>query len=181
MKVIKENINEKLKVRRLDDSIDPINEDNSMPKYHLVYTVDGNKSEQTISAVNIQKAMELIKSQFEGKNVNFISKQEVKESFNALDDFDAVHSIGKLNTGDTFKNRKGTIITIVEPTKDGRIQYKVGDEVRIGFENSIQNMLYQNNYMRTSEWKENLQEKFGKQEQYDLEQILDFTENNVKL
>lgn len=106
MKIIKENINEKLRVRRINDSIESINEDSNMPKYHLIYTVDGNKSEQTISAVNIQKAMELIKSQFEGKNVNFISKQEVKES---------------------------------------------------------------------------LEEKFGKQEQYDLEQILDFTENNIKI
>lgn len=61
-------------------------EDSSMPKYHLVYTVDGNKSEQTISAVNVQKALELVKDQYNGKNVNFISKQEVKDIDESLNE-----------------------------------------------------------------------------------------------
>jgi len=73
------------------------------------------------------------------------------EDYDPLADFDSVNSIGKLNTGDRFKNRNGVVITIVEPTKDGRIQYRIGDEVRIGSERSIQNMLYANNYLRINE------------------------------
>jgi uncharacterized phage infection (PIP) family protein YhgE len=52
----------------------------------MVYTVDGTKSEQTVSAVNIQKAEELIKKQYDGKNVTFTSKQQVKESYSVKED-----------------------------------------------------------------------------------------------
>lgn len=161
---IKDYTNEALKIKKRK----AIDEDaTGMLKFHMVYTVDGVRSEQDVSAVNVQKAEELIKKQYEGKSVVFTSKQQVKESYGALDNFDAVHTIGKLNPGDKFKNRKGTVITIVEPTKDGRVQYRVGDEIRIGSENSIQNMLYANNYMRISEWKENLQEAYGYRVSYD--------------
>ena len=56
-----------------------LDEDGNMPKYHMVYTVDGVKSEQDISAVNVQKAEELIRKQYSGQSVNFTSKQEVKD------------------------------------------------------------------------------------------------------
>lgn len=67
------------------------------------------------------------------------------------DQIDAPDTIGSLNPGDVFINRNGVKITIVEPTKDGRIQYNVGDECHIGSEKSIQQMLYRNNYIRNAE------------------------------
>ena len=54
-------------------------EDSSMPKFHMVFTVDGVKSEQDVSAVNVQKAEELIRKQYNGQSLNFMSKQEVKD------------------------------------------------------------------------------------------------------
>ena len=56
--------------------------DDGMLKFHIVYTVDGVKSEQTISAANVQKAQELIKKQYEGKSVVFLTKEEIKENLN---------------------------------------------------------------------------------------------------
>lgn len=70
------------------------------------------------------------------------------EDWNIEDQIDAPDTIGKLNPGDKFKNRNGVEITIIEPQKDGTIQYKIGDEVRAGSERSIQRMLYKNNYLR---------------------------------
>lgn len=55
-------------------------EDDGMNKFHMVYTVDGVKSEQDISAANIMKAEELIRKQYDGKNIIFTSKQPVKEN-----------------------------------------------------------------------------------------------------
>lgn len=72
----------------------------------------------------------------------------LKEDWNIEDQIDAPDTIGKLNPGDKFKNRNGVEITIVEPQKDGTIQYKIDDEVRAGSERSIQRMLYKNNYLR---------------------------------
>lgn len=54
-------------------------EDNSMPKFHMVFTVDGVKSEQDVSAVNVQKAEELIRKQYNGQTLSFMSKQEIKD------------------------------------------------------------------------------------------------------
>lgn len=54
-------------------------EDNNMPKFHMVFTVDGVKSEQDISAVNVQKAEELIRKQYNGQTLSFMSKQEIKD------------------------------------------------------------------------------------------------------
>lgn len=54
-------------------------EDSSMPKFHMVFTVDGVKSEQDVSAVNVQKAEELIRKQYNGQSLNFMSKQEIKD------------------------------------------------------------------------------------------------------
>lgn len=53
--------------------------EDSMPKFHMVFTVDGVKSEQDVSAVNVQKAEELIRKQYNGQSVNFMSKQEIKD------------------------------------------------------------------------------------------------------
>lgn len=78
-------------------------------------------------------------------------KDYVKSDWNIEDQIDAPEAIGKLNPGDKFVNRNGVEITIVEPAKDGRIQYNVGDECRIGSEKSIQQMLYRNNYIRMSQ------------------------------
>ena len=58
---------------------------------------------------------------------------------------------GKLNPGDKFKNKNDVIITIIEPAKDGTIQFKIGDEVRSGTEKGVQRMLYKNNYVRINE------------------------------
>lgn len=55
-------------------------EDAGMNKFHMVYTVDGVKSEQDISAANVMKAEELIRKQYDGKNIIFTSKQPVKEN-----------------------------------------------------------------------------------------------------
>ena len=80
MKVIKLDDNNSLKEalrikkRRLRE------EDAGMNKFHMVYTVDGVKSEQDISAANIMKAEELIRKQYDGKNIIFTSKQPVKEN-----------------------------------------------------------------------------------------------------
>ena len=188
MKVIKENINEKLKVRRLDDSIDPINEDSNMPKYHLVYTVDGNKSEQTISAVNIQKAMELVKSQFEGKNVNFISKQEVKENLKEAYNYkvsydDLIEIQGKIDR--LIRKMADNHQDEISPSSN---TYRIGlpfigtSEGYIDLQNMNQYIEgYEDEWDNDEDYDESLEEKFGKQEQYDLEQILDFTENNIKI
>lgn len=81
----------------------------------------------------------------------------LNEDWNIEDQIDAPETIGKLNPGDKFKNRNGVEITIVEPQKDGTIQYKIGDEIRAGSERSIQRMLYKNNYLRIYEsFKEDL-------------------------
>ena len=74
--------------------------------------------------------------------------EDVKSSFDPIEDMDASDVIGKLNTGDKFKNRNGVVVEIVEPTKNGLIQFKIGDQVKMGSEKSIQKMLYRNNYMR---------------------------------
>jgi hypothetical protein len=82
-KQVKDYKLEALRIKKRKD--EELEEDTSgMMKFHMVYTVDGVKSEQDISAVNIQKAEELIKKQYDGKNIVFTSKQQVKESFNNL-------------------------------------------------------------------------------------------------
>ena len=53
--------------------------EDSMPKFHMVFTVDGVKSEQDVSAVNVQKAEELIRKQYNGQTLSFMSKQEIKD------------------------------------------------------------------------------------------------------
>lgn len=162
-KQVKDYKLEALRIKKRKD--EELEEDTSgMLKFHMVYTVDGTKSEQDVSAVNVQKAEELIRKQYDGKNVTFTSKQEVKESYDALDDFDAVHTIGKLNPGDKFKNRNGVEIEIIEPDKLGRVQFKIGNDVRSGSERSIQNMLYKNNYLRLEE---NLKEAYSYKVSYD--------------
>lgn len=70
----------KLEALRIKKRKDLEEDTSGMPKFHMVFTVDGVKSEQDISAVNVQKAEELIKKQYDGKNVTFTSKQQVKEN-----------------------------------------------------------------------------------------------------
>lgn len=65
-------------------------EDNNMPKFHMVFTVDGVKSEQDISAVNVQKAEELIRKQYNGQTLSFMSKQEIKDINEDFEDLSAV-------------------------------------------------------------------------------------------
>ena len=76
-KQLKDYTNEALKIKKRKT----MDEDaTGMLKFHMVYTVDGVRSEQDVSAVNVQKAEELIKKQYEGKSVVFTSKQQVKEN-----------------------------------------------------------------------------------------------------
>lgn len=70
----------KLEALRIKKRKDLEEDTSDMLKFHMVFTVDGTRSEQTVSAVNAQKAEELIKKQYDGKNVTFISKQQVKEN-----------------------------------------------------------------------------------------------------
>lgn len=72
--------NYKLEALRIKKRKDLEEDTSDMLKFHMVFTVDGTKSEQTVSAVNAQKAEELIKKQYDGKNVVFTSKQQVKEN-----------------------------------------------------------------------------------------------------
>ncbi len=78
-KQVKDYKLEALRIKKRTE--EELEEDTSgMMKFHMVYTVDGTKSEQDVSAVNVQKAEELIKKQYDGKNIVFTSKQEVKEN-----------------------------------------------------------------------------------------------------
>ena len=76
----------KLEALRIKKRKDLEEDTSGMLKFHMVYTVDGTKSEQDVSAVNVQKAEELIKNQYDGKNVTFTSKQQVKESYSVKED-----------------------------------------------------------------------------------------------
>lgn len=75
-------------------------------------------------------------------------KEDITSSFDPTEDFDAMNTIGDLNPGDVFINRNGVEVTIVEPSKDGRIQFCIGDECKIGSERSVKNFLYRNNYIK---------------------------------
>ena len=59
-------------------------------------------------------------------------------------------SSDKLTVGDKFKNQFDTVITILEPDKQGRYHYKTNrsDDVRIGSEDSILHMLEVNGYTK---------------------------------
>ena len=83
-------------------------------------------------------------------NAQYLRGCNIVSYFDPIADMDAKETIGKLNKGDKFRNRKGVVITITDPAADGRIQYCIGDECRIGSEKSIQKMLYDNNYLRCS-------------------------------
>lgn len=56
-----------------------LEEDQSMPNFKLKFTVDGVKSEETVHAVNVQEAQELIKKKYNGQSINFTSSQQIKE------------------------------------------------------------------------------------------------------
>lgn len=71
---------EALRIKKRKEEEELEEDTSGMLKFHMVYTVDGTKSEQTVSAVNIQKAEELIRKQYDGKNVTFTFKQQVKEN-----------------------------------------------------------------------------------------------------
>lgn len=77
-KLVNDNsVNEALRIKR-----HRLSEEDSqgMQKFHMVYTVDGVKSEQDISAANIAKAEELVRKQYDGKNIIFTSKKPVQEN-----------------------------------------------------------------------------------------------------
>ena len=77
-KLVNDNsVNEALRIKRHG-----LKEEDSqgMQKFHMVYTVDGVKSEQDISAANIAKAEELVRKQYDGKNIIFTSKKPVQEN-----------------------------------------------------------------------------------------------------
>lgn len=111
-----------------------------------------------------------------------IEDTSLSEYFNVLDDVDASDSIGELKPGDQFKNRNDVIVTIIEPTKDGKVQFKIGNDVRIGTQKSIQHMLYDNNYMRIEE---SLSESKSKNLQKEIYKFLDgcggYTDYNQKV
>lgn len=86
--------------------------------------------------------------ELKANKIAILKDSMLDEDWNIEDQIDAPDTIGKLNPGDKFKNRNGVEITIIEPQKDGTIQYKIDDEVRAGSERSIQRMLYKNNYLR---------------------------------
>lgn len=88
---------------------------------------------------------------FDDSEEDIESSCDVKADWNVEDQIDAPETIGKLNPGDEFVNRKGVKVQILEPTASGAVQFKIGDEVRTGSERSIQQMLYRNNYIRSSE------------------------------
>ncbi len=77
MKVIKEKFGSNL-IR----SRKPIAEDAYTRPFNLEFTVDGVKSSQTVNAVNVQAAKELIKKQYTNKNVLFQKSEEVKTPTN---------------------------------------------------------------------------------------------------
>ena len=86
MKVVNLNkIEESIRIKRRhrieEEDKKELEEDTSgMKKFHITYTVDGVKSEDTVSAENPQKAEELVKKRYDGKNIVFTSKEEVNES-----------------------------------------------------------------------------------------------------
>lgn len=47
-------------------------------KYHLVFTVDGRRTEQDVSAFMMSDAKKLIESQYSGHKVTFFSCVEVR-------------------------------------------------------------------------------------------------------
>lgn len=53
--------------------------------FELEFTVDGTKSSQQINAMSMQAAEDLIKKQYEGKNIIFNSKKEIKEAYTSKD------------------------------------------------------------------------------------------------
>ena len=180
MKFRKINNNIKLEALRIKKR--DLEEDSSgMQKFHMTYTVDGIRSEQTVSAVNVQKAEELIKKQYEGKNITFTSKQEVKEDLNEaygrrvsydelIDVQDRIDKLLKMMAD----NHQDTIETGSSKSFGPAFPYIMTSK-------GVVELDYMEQYIEDNEYDESLQEKFGKQEKYDLEQILDFTENNIKI
>lgn len=47
-------------------------------KYHMVFLVDGRKTEQDVSAFSSIDAKKLIEAQYNGHKINFLSWLEVK-------------------------------------------------------------------------------------------------------
>ena len=58
----------------------------------------------------------------------------------------AVMSGSSPKVGTKYKNKNGVVIEVTNPTKDGHIQYKVGDEVHITTPESFPNILSKNGY-----------------------------------
>lgn len=74
------DIKESIRLKRHKPATLKEDDASGMRQFEIVFTVDGVKSQQKVSAINIQKAEELIKKQYEGKQITFTSKKEVHEN-----------------------------------------------------------------------------------------------------
>jgi len=82
MKVIKEN-NQGFRFHRICE------EAGNMKKFDFEFSVDGVKSTQSVNAVSMQKAQELIQKQYNGQQIVFTKKQEVQPQ--QTEDFEDEH------------------------------------------------------------------------------------------
>ena len=118
-------------------------EDNNMPKFHMVFTVDGVKSEQDISAVNVQKAEELIRKQYNGQTLSFMSKQEIKdinEGYSKSDLYSALeymYGFNKKEANDWIKKASDKMKqSVVDAFKDNAKKSFLTDSLHEDFEES---------------------------------------------
>lgn len=117
--------------------------EDSMPKFHMVFTVDGVKSEQDVSAVNVQKAEELIKKQYSGQSLNFMSKQEIKdiaESYSKSDLYSALeymYGFNKKEANDWIKKASDKMKqSVVDGWKDNAKKSSLTDSLHEDLEDS---------------------------------------------
>ena len=133
---MKFKLEETIRVKRRN-----LEEDTTMPKFHMVFTVDGVKSEQDISAVSVQKAEELIKKQYTGQSVNFMSKQEIErvdESYSKSDLYSALeymYGFNKKEANDWIKKADDkTKQSVVDAFKDNAKKSFLTDSLHEDFE-----------------------------------------------
>lgn len=120
-------------------------EDNNMPKFHMVFTVDGVKSEQDISAVNVQKAEELIRKQYNGQTLSFMSKQEIKdinEGYSKSDLYSALeymYGFNKKEANDWIKKADDKIKqSVVDAFKDNAKKSFLTDSLHEDFDDMFE-------------------------------------------
>ena len=76
---VEKYVNEAIRLKRRRLTALKEDDTSGMRQFEMVFTVDGVKSQQKVSALNIQKAEELIRKQYDGKSIVFTSKKEVNE------------------------------------------------------------------------------------------------------